>query len=115
MEITNELLLDLALEIKRFIEDDFSEIFLSGNLADTLKVGVLNNTTVYVDIPARMYDIEKFRQDKVVVYNKGDKSYADEVDRYGGFSGEHVNYVERAINNALESWSQKHDIDFKRR
>ena len=31
-------------------------------------------------------------------------SYAEEVDKTGGFSGEHKDYVERCIRKGIEKW-----------
>lgn len=39
-------------------------------------------------------------------------SYAEEVDKTGGFSGEHKDYVERCIRKGIEKWkSQYPDLD----
>lgn len=96
----------LAIKIAKYMGADFDEIFLSGNLRDTIKIERIQNGW-RVEVPAQRYDIKKFKEEGAVVYtNKG--SYASAVDEYGGFSKEHVSYVERAINQAISEWVQEY-------
>lgn len=81
------------------IVKDFQRVHLSGNLSGTIHGSIKPGHSVLV-IPADTYDISLYRMEKVVVYN-GIGSYASEVSHTGGFSGVHVGYDERAIDQAI--------------
>lgn len=81
---------------------EFAEIFLSHNLIDTMEIKEINEGYI-IDIPAEVYDIDIYRNKKVIVYT-GEGSYADEVDISGGFSGLHKNYVDRAVSKSIKTW-----------
>ena len=101
----------LADLIAKYIREDFEEIHLSGNLMDTIMV---TRTTLGfdIDIPAFLYDINTYRKKGVIVYEQSG-SYAQEVNITGGFSGKHVNYVERAIEKAIKEWLVKMKVSGK--
>lgn len=106
--ITDVMLRDLAETIKSLIQADFKDIYLSGNLRDTISVErAENGFRVIVD--ARMYDIDKYLKDQVIIY-EGEGSYASQVDKTGGFSGKHKNYVDRAIKEGISVWLKKHNL-----
>lgn len=100
--------LDLASEIINGLKDEFAEVFLSGNLRDTIKVNI-NANSIVIDIPAEMYDIEKYKDEGVIIYS-GNGSYAQAVNITGGFSGKHTNYLENQITNAINRWIKKHGL-----
>lgn len=86
------------------LQYEFSEIFLSHNLIDTMEIKEINDGYI-IEIPAEVYDIDIYKNKKVVVYT-GEGSYADEVDISGGFSGKHKNYVDRAISKSMRKWKK---------
>lgn len=92
----------LAEKIRNKIRLDFEYVHLSQNLINTIEVR--RTTFGYeIDIPAEIYDLQKWFKEKVVVYT-GQGSYAQEVDVSGGFSGKHTDYVELAIKEAISEW-----------
>lgn len=95
----------LAEKIKENIRKEFKEIHLSGSLMDTIRVEkILSGFNV--EIPAEIYDLNKYRSEGVVIYT-GQGSYAQAVDVGGGFSGMHKNYVLNAIMDAIEDWKKE--------
>lgn len=96
----------LAEIIVKKLKAEFSSIHLSGNLASTIKISKYSdneNSGYEIEIPAEMYDIAKFRKDGVIIHT-GKGSYASEVNVSGGFSGQHKNYVENSIQQAISEW-----------
>lgn len=101
----------LTEKIVNKIQANFEEIHLSKNLVNTIEV---RRTTFgfEIDIPAEIYDIGKWKKEKVIVYtNQG--SYAQQVDVDGGFSGQHINYVENAIQEAISEWASETKQELK--
>lgn len=97
-----QILADL---IKKNIQEDFTDVHLTGNLMNTIKI---TRTTLgfEIDIPAELYDLNVWYEKKVIVHtNQG--SYAQIVNEEGGFSGQHINYVERSITKSINEWLQK--------
>ena len=76
----------------------------SGNIYRTTTLDDGTDTS-YINIPAPMYDIDMYEKKKVIVYT-GEGSYAKEIDISGGFSGDHINYIDDsiiyAINNLID-------------
>ena len=101
-------MLELAKLIHRELVEEFSTIYLSGNLRDTIKVGY-DGKTATVEIPAEMYDIKLFKDEGAIIYT-GKGSYAEAVNKKGGFSKSHKNYVERAIELAIFTWMKQNGI-----
>ena len=116
--ISSNDVLNFAVNVREFIEEDFAITYLSGNLRDTTKVYKVNNNSFVVHIPAKVYNINLYRKKGIIVY--GDNahktnyskdlksykplhqgSYAEAVNTSGGFSKKHKNYVERALDKAL--------------
>jgi hypothetical protein len=99
----------LAEKIKENIQKEFEFIHLSKNLMDTITVARTTNG-YEIEIPAEIYDINKYYKQGVIVYtNEG--SYAQEVDDKGGFSTTHKNYIIRAIMNAIEDWKSNYNVN----
>lgn len=105
--------MQLAEFIKSYLIENFDTIFLSGNLKNTIYIDFRFNGDIVVGIPAKMYDIPLYRKEKVIVFNKGENSYAEEVNITGGFSGKHVNYIDDAIVEAIRNWIGINKIDVK--
>lgn len=102
-EVTERSLETLSVYIAEELQRGFRDVFLSGNLRDTIWVEQVGET-FQVHVPAVCYNIPIFLKTGVVIYDQGDKSYAKQVDITGGWSGKHKNYVENAIQNALTRW-----------
>ena len=109
--MNSALLEDLALMIQEHIKEGFREKHLSMNLMNTIQVRKTDNS-FEVDIPADLYDLKKWNQDKVVVYT-GQGSYAQRVYVTGGFSKKHKAYIEYAIMECVEKWVKKHNLNMK--
>jgi hypothetical protein len=92
----------LAMLIEDEIKKEFSVAFLSGNLKNSIKIEKGNGNGYNVIIPAELYDIGEWKKTGVKVYKQG--SYASMVDKDGGFSGTHKDYVNRCINKAITRW-----------
>lgn len=106
---------DLALMIEAEVMDEFSAIHLSRNLMETMSVYSDGDGDFVVTIPAIRYDIGKYRAEKVVVHQPERGSYAEQVNRTGGFSRTHTGYVEKAIYEALRKWAEKYGIGFEKK
>ena len=100
----------LATAITRELEDEFSEIYLTHNLVDTIEVRTIGED-IEIEIPAVMYDVAFWKKKGVLVYNQLKASYASEVDETGGFSHRHTNFIERAIDKAISQWISELSVD----
>lgn len=120
-EIDRKEFIKYAYNIWYFCRRDFDTIYLSGNLRRTTTIDKFYDTYT-IDIPARVYNIKKFKKQGIIIYKdegltnttikkKGvikSGSYADEVNTYsGGFSGKHKNFVENAIKIANDILTKK--------
>lgn len=103
MLVTDEMKEDLANYILDEIREEFSMVHLSGNLSRSLKV-YKNGENWVVEIPAIMYDFKTYFSKGVIVPYNGDDSYAQLINKTGGFSKKHKNYVERCINSGIQKW-----------
>lgn len=98
------------------IQKDFDQKHLSGNLVETIRWEV-NEQGYNIIIPAEVYDMYRFFKEGVIIPT-GWGSYASELDetgsefavyskkgkRYYVKPHNHIGYIERAINNALQIW-----------
>lgn len=125
MEITTEMKKRLADLISDAIKTDFEYVHLSGNLMDSIEIHtdlytytdqktgkLVKQERVVVDIPAPTYNKAIFFKTGALVYN-GKGSYASTVNRTGGFSKQHKNYVERAIQTAVSVWLREYNLKGK--
>lgn len=101
----------LAEKIKAYIKKDFEEVHLSRNLMDTISV-YATEKGFNVDIPAEIYDIDKYLNDGVIIYT-GEGSYAQEVNQSGGWSKSHIGYVEYSIKRAIFDWVVENEYRVK--
>lgn len=106
--ISEELLKKLADKIKTYLKKDFEEIHLSENLMNTIEVSKTESGFL-IEIPAQVYDIARFKNEKVIIYT-GSDSYANEVDNSGGFSKKHKDYIENAVLKSIEEWIKENDL-----
>lgn len=116
MEITEEALTLLKDLIIQEIKKDFEEKHLSKNLVNTI-TWEKNEEGFNIIIPAEIYNMYKFFKEGVVI-SKGIGSYASHLDEVGSefmvypkkgkrflsTPHNHIGYVERAINSALQQW-----------
>lgn len=102
----------LARYIAEYLKADFKEIHLSGNLMRNITVGRDIEDNFVVRIPAIRYDIAKYLDEGVLILQPSEGSYAEEVNKRGGFSRAHTNYVERAIWKAISAWASSLGITF---
>ena len=108
MVIDDEMKKKLALLIQEKIKQDFESVHLTGNLMNSIHIEQ-SGDSILINVDAPTYDISRFKKEGVIVYN-GLGSYAQEVDDTGGFSGKHKDYIERAINDAINDWMSFYGI-----
>ena len=96
----------LADLIRKNINESFETFYITRNLVNTIKIKYDENFNFTISIPAQMYDFEQWNKKKVVVYT-GKGSYAQLVDKKGGFSKKHKNFVEKAIKKAIRQWMKE--------
>lgn len=101
----------LAMLIEDEIKKEFSIVHLSGNLKNSIKIEKGEGNGYNVIIGAPLYDIAEWKRTGAKIYRNG--SYADSVDKDGGFSGVHRGYVERCINKALSRWESMKRNEYK--
>lgn len=108
--ITQEDLLKIGEYAKEYLVLwEYEDVHLSYQLAETSEI-VNNGDTVSLLITAPTYNVEKFRKEGVIVHdNIGSYANANDID--GGFSGEHIGYLERTIKFALRRWMKDKGID----
>lgn len=105
MVITVQMKERLAQLIVAKISENFSQKYITHNLIDNINITV-RKENVIIEIPAQMYSFAEWNRNRVIVpYGKG--SYANLVNKTGGFSGTHKNYVEQAIDDALKIWKNE--------
>ena len=88
----------------------------SGNLLKTMTINY-NGKRYRINIPAPKYNRKKWEQEHIIQYTyKG--SYASDLDIRGAnkwighkeiLTGEHKDYIDRAITKAIEVWSNLHN------
>lgn len=93
----------LANFIAQRIVDDFEFVHFSGNLANTIRIEN-DKGKIRVIVPAVKYDLGAFKSRGVIIYQEEQGSYAEKVNKKGGFSKKHKGYVERAIGEGIEEW-----------
>lgn len=94
----------IANNLKRKIAKDFSKVYLTHNLVDTMNVELKDDGAV-VHIPAVRYDFKEWNKNKAVVPHQEWGSYAEQVNVSGGFSGYHKNYIDLAIMDMV--WNMR--------
>lgn len=102
------LLADLIVE---YIKKDFAYIHFSGNLSATIQIEE-DASGLRVIVPAEKFDIGMYKAKGEIVYTHNG-SYADSVDREGGWSGRHKNYIEKSIKAAIYRWLLERKIEGK--
>ena len=110
---TLKLQLSLALILKNEFKKEFQTIHLSKQLYHSIQVFAGDDGKVHVRIPAPMYDVNLYRK-RGVIKHISQNSYAMAVNRTGGFSGMHKDYVSKCIHNAINRWQSENHIDIER-
>lgn len=100
--VSSENMRLLALLIEDEIKKEFTFTHLTGNLKDTIRIEKNGNEGYNIIVSAKLYDIAKWKETGVKEYRPG--SYASQVDKTGGFSKKHKDYIDRCINRALDRW-----------
>lgn len=108
-----KLQLSLGLLLKDEFKKEFQNIHLSKQLYHSIHVFAGDDGKVHVRIPAQMYDVNFYRK-RGVIKHISQNSYAMAVNRTGGFSGMHKDYVSRCIYNAINKWKAENRIDIER-
>ena len=110
MKIDNNDALQLANYFKEFLVNvEYADVHLTYQLATMSRV-VINDDGTSVQINAPTYDVGQYREKGVIIHdNKG--SYASANDTEGGFSGEHKDYIQRAIEYSIEKFLKSKGID----
>ena len=101
----------LAIAIDRNIYEDFALRHLSGNLMNTLQI-TYGEDDASVRVPAVRYDLKEYKSRGVIILHPEWGSYADKVDKTGGFSGTHQNYADRAIFKAVRETLSLSDLSY---
>lgn len=110
-KISNQKMLELAQLVEHFIKWNFQTAYQSGNLRDTTYIAP-NSNGYSINVPAQRYDENIWRERKAIVYTHNG-SYAQQVDYTGGYSGKHIEYVEIAINLAIQQWANENGYDIE--
>lgn len=109
MDINEKL--RLANKIVENIIADFEKVHLSTNLMSTIEIRVVGNN-VEIEIPADIYDVEKYLNEGVLIYT-GEGSYASDVDTYGGFSGKHKDFLVRSAEQGTKQFYKERNTEVK--
>lgn len=104
-----DLVVQLSELVRKYIVKNFEKVHLSGNLMKTIRVEYQDDK-FFVVIPAEIYDVELYLEKKVIKYT-GEGSYAQDVNETGGLSGKHINYVDKAIIEAIDEWVKVNNLD----
>lgn len=94
--------IELANCIADAIKKEFDKVHFSYNLVRTMKIEI-DGDNVSIDIPAMKFNIKQYKLNRVIkYYYRG--SYANLINYTGGFSGRHVDYVQRCIEEGISKW-----------
>lgn len=102
-------IIELAKCIEEAFKEEFEIVHLAKNLVNTMKIEV-TDTGVAIDIPAMKYNMKKFRETGVIkYYYRG--SYAEQINKTGGLSGKHTDYVEECIKKGIQKWLTQKGVE----
>lgn len=88
---------------------EFSVIFLSRQLYNSIRVFVDEDGRYHVTIPAQVYDIDFYRK-RGIIKHTGTEGYSVAVNVTGGFSTRHKDYVARCIDRTINRWAGENGI-----
>lgn len=103
MSIIMSKKMELAEFIVKEIQEEFSQVHLTGRLAESIKISTFNNK-VSIEIAPEFYDIAYAIKTGVIRPSKKTGSYAELVNQTGGLSGTHKSYIETCINKGISKW-----------
>lgn len=95
------------------IEEEFEKIHLTGNLLETVFRQDLSlwssdkDKITQLRIPATRYDLYLYKRLGIFQYKPYKGSYAYQVNKTGGLSGKHKNYIERMVYNGCINFVNK--------
>lgn len=88
---------------------EFSVIFLSKQLYNSIRVFVDEDGRYHVTIPAQVYDIDFYRK-RGIIKHIGTEGYSLDVNITGGFSSRHKDYVAKCIERTIYRWAGENGI-----
>lgn len=88
---------------------EFSVIFLSKQLYNSIRVFVDEDGRYHVAIPAQVYDIDFYRK-RGIIKHIGTEGYSLDVNITGGFSSRHKDYVAKCIERTIYRWAGENGI-----
>lgn len=88
---------------------EFSVIFLSKQLYNSIRVFVDEDGRYHVTIPAQVYDIDFYRK-RGIIKHTGTEGYSVAVNVTGGFSSSHRGYVGKCIERTIYRWAGENGI-----
>lgn len=124
--LSKKELRELMVFIEINLRKEFAKQHLSGNLINTLEFDETEDA-VTLTIPARIYNFYQFQKNGVVI-PRGNGSYASKLDRTGSefvyYPPEggrkfikphnHVGYVDKIINDAINQWLAEKANEYER-
>lgn len=115
MEITLEMKQSLANFIVEGIKKEFQFVHLSKSLINSITIRQ-SGGSIIIDVDPKNYYIATYRKKGIIKYTKtglrGD-SYASKIDKTGGLSGKHKDYVNRCIEYGIQKWITFYKINAK--
>lgn len=112
MEITMEMKRKLAGLIVEEIRKEFQHVYLSKNLLNSIYIYQMSDKVI-IDIDPKKYYISLYQQKGILKFIDNKSSYASEIDKTGGISGKHKDYVNECINIGIQKWIKLYNIDAK--
>ena len=107
------LQISLALILKEEFKKEFETIHLSKQLYNSIQVFIGDDHKIHVKIAPQMYDLKLYRN-RGIIRPYSNNSYALHVNKTGGFSGKHGDYVSRCIANAINRWKSTNRVEIER-
>lgn len=107
------LKLSFALILKEELRKEFEFVHFSKQLYNSIQIVPGDDGKIHVLIPPQMYDINFYKK-RGIIKHISQNSYAMAVNRYGGFSGKHKDYIPRCIYNTIRRWQSENNISIKK-
>jgi hypothetical protein len=108
------LILSFGMILKEELRKEFEIVHLSKQLYNSIQlVPSSEDGKIHIRIPAQIYDIALYRK-RGVIKPISQNSYAWAVNRSGGFSGTHKDYVSRCIYSTIRRWQTENNIHIQK-
>lgn len=101
---------ELARLIVEAIQEEFRYVYLTKQLVNSIKINTFGNN-ISIEIAPEIYDINYAIRYGVIKPGKRQGSYASEVDKYGGISGKHKDYLKKCIDKGIQKWLNFNNIN----